>query len=68
MSIKEQEEEAKKHGFTIEWWDDEARNDADRDFFWAELEDEDIEEAAWDVTTDWELDQDDYFNENDTEE
>lgn len=41
MSIKEQEEEAKQHGFTIEWWDDETRDDADRDFFWAELEDED---------------------------
>lgn len=41
MSIKEQEEEAKKHGFTIEWWDDEEWDDADRDFFWAELEDED---------------------------
>ncbi len=42
MSIREQEEEAIKNGFEIiKWWDDDERDDADRDFFWAELEDED---------------------------
>ena len=53
MTIKEQEEEAKQHGFTIEWEDDaENWDEADKDFFGKEYDEEDEGEEEEKVDTD----------------